>query len=192
MSIEALIAAIVAMTFHLSPDQARIHVEAAEAAATEDVPVELLLGMAYVESRFDPRALSRVECTTKNDPSTCARKTGIWASSTRPPKAKPSWYCGPMQTGGYVSWAECQRMREDVPYAYQVGAEHLTAWLNDKRCRVLRSSGDRLRCALAGYNGGNVAVAAYDKSRYVNWVFAARDRVVKFAVKPRAAAKPSS
>lgn len=192
MSIEALIAAIVAMTFHLSPEQARIHVEAAKAAATEEVPVELLLGIAYVESRFDPRALSRVECETKNDPSTCARKTGIWTPSTRPPKAKPSWYCGPMQTGGYVPWAECQHMREDVTYAYQVGAEHLTAWLNDRRCHALRSSDARLRCALAGYNGGNTAVAAYDKSRYVDWVLATRDRVVKFAAKSRAAAKPSS
>jgi hypothetical protein len=84
-----------------------------------------------------------------------------------------------MQTGGYVSWAECQKRREDVAYGYATGVEHLQAWLDDKRCA--RRGDDRLRCALAGYNGGNAGVEAYKTSRYANWVLVTRDRIAENA-----------
>jgi len=177
MSIEALIAAIVALTFHLPADKARIHVEAAQRAAAEyKLPTELLLGIAHVESRFDERALSRLECEGDD----CKRKTGVWPRATRPPNARPSWFCGPMQTGGNVWWAECQKMRTDVDYGYRIGAKELTVWMDDKRCRDLSDS-DRLRCALAGYNGGYAGVANYRNLKYVSWVLLTRDRIVKFA-----------
>jgi hypothetical protein len=180
MTPETLIAAIIAMVSGLPPDQARSHVEAAITVAAEhQLPVELVLGIAYVESRFDARALSRMECETA-DRASCTRKTGIWTKATKPPKARPSWYCGPMQSGGYVPWTTCQKMRSDVAYGYQTGAEGLVAWMNDKRCRRLGKDA-QLRCALAGYNGGNAGVAAYRTHKYVNWVFLHRDRVVKFA-----------
>jgi hypothetical protein len=180
MTLEALIAAIVAMSFKLPPDQARVHVEAAVAAATEyELPVELLLGVAYVESRFDERALSRRECETE-DPTSCTRKTSVWAGASKPPKAQPSWYCGPLQSGGYIPWAECRRMRDDVAYGYRAGAKELVTWMNDSRCRNLDAD-NRLRCALAGHSAGNAGVAAYQTVKYVDWVLLARDRVVKFA-----------
>lgn len=187
MTLEALIAAIIAISFQLPPDQARIHVEAATAAAAEykldelgvDDPVTLLLGVAYVESRFDQRALSRLECES-DDPASCTRKTGVWAPAKPPPKARPSWYCGPLQAGGYVSWAECQRMRTDVAYGYRAGAKELATWLNDKRCRDREGSG-RLRCALAGHAAGNAGVANVATIKYVDWVLLARERIVKFA-----------
>jgi soluble lytic murein transglycosylase-like protein len=192
MTLEALIAAIIAMSFNLPPEQARIHVEAATAAAAEyELPVELLLGVAYVESRFDERALSRLECASK-DLTSCVRKTGVWPYATKPPKAQPSWYCGPLQSGGYVSWAECQKMRTDVAYGYRMGAQELVTWLNDKRCHSLGAD-DRLRCALAGHNAGNAGVAAYRTVKYVDWVLLARDRVVKFAdYAERKAQRPGS
>ena len=179
MTIETFVAALISMVSPLPQDQARLHVEAATAVATADFPVELLLGIAYVESRYDPRALSRRECET-TDPANCTRKTGIWPKATRPPKAQPSWFCGPMQTGGYVPWSECQKMRTDVTYAYRVGEQHLQAWFDDKRCARL-SFDDRLTCALAGYNGGNGAVAGYKTSKYARWVLFQRDRITKFA-----------
>lgn len=186
MTLETLIAALVAMVTNLPAERARVHVDAAMTAAAEhQLPVELLLGIAYVESRYDSRALSRKECET-DDPDSCTRKTGIWPKATRPPKARPSWFCGAMQTGGYVPWAECQKMRTDVAYAYQIGAQHLQAWLDDKRCARLADDA-RLRCALAGYNGGNAGVAAYKNSKYARWVLLQRDRVVRFA--ERAAVK---
>lgn len=53
MPTEALVAAVVAITFGVSEDVAREHVEAAMAAATEfDVPVELLLAMTYCDAQF--------------------------------------------------------------------------------------------------------------------------------------------
>lgn len=177
MSLEGLIAAIVAMSFRLPVEQARIHVEAAAAASTPDLPIELLLGVAYVESRFDQRALSRLECET---PDACVRKTGVWLRATKPPKARRSWYCGPMQTGGYVSWDECQRMRTDVAYGYTSGVKELTTWMNDPHCSKL-SDNDRIRCALAGHNGGYASAKNFHKSKYVVWVFLARDRIVRFA-----------
>jgi soluble lytic murein transglycosylase-like protein len=192
MTLEALIAAIVAMTFHLPPEQARAHVEAAMTAAIEyQRPVELLLGVAYVESRFDERALSRLECTSK-DPTSCIRKTGVWPYATKPPKARPSWYCGPLQSGGYVPWIECQRMREDIAYGYRVGAQELNTWWNDVRCKHLDEDA-RLRCALAGHNAGNAGVAAYRTVKYVDWVLLARARVVKFTTfAGRKAQKPQT
>ena len=53
MSPEAFTAAIVVMTFGVSQDAARQHVEAAISAAKEfQLPIELLLGMTYIESQF--------------------------------------------------------------------------------------------------------------------------------------------
>lgn len=181
MTLESLIAAITLMVSSLPPNQARVHVEAASSAATQQpqLSVELLLAIAYVESRYDPRALSRVECETV-DPTSCVRKTGIWPKATKPPKARPSWYCGPMQSGGYVPWAECQKMRDDVAYGYNAGAAGLVAWMDDKRCARLGTD-DRLRCALAGYNGGNAAIASYRTNKYAGWVLLMRDRIIKFA-----------
>jgi len=175
--LEPLIVAITALVTSLSPGQAREHVEAAMAVATAQLPADLLLSVAYIESRYDPRALSRNECETA-DPESCVRKTGVWPRATMPPKAKQSWYCGPMRTGGYVSWAECQRMRTDVAYAYTVGVYEITKWLDDRRCARLADD-DRLRCALAGYNGGNAAVANYQDSKYVRWVLAIRARIAR-------------
>lgn len=175
MSVEGLVAAIISLS-SVPVGRAQVHAEAAEAAAlAHNIPVEVLLGIAYVESRYDPRALSRKECESE-DPESCTRKTGIWPKDTKPPKARPSWYCGPMQTGGYVSWDECQRMRTDVAYAYETGAAHLQAWLDDKRCAKLDAD-PRLRCALAGYNGGNQALASYKTSKYANWVLALSARI---------------
>lgn len=179
MFIEPLIVAITALVTSLSPERAREHVEAAAAVATAEFPVELLLSIAYVESRYDPRALSRKECET-SDPESCVRKTGVWPKATKPPKAKPSWYCGPMQTGGYVPWDACQKMRTDIAYGYAVGVHELTKWYDDKRCARLPAD-DRLRCVLAGYNGGNDAVVAYKTSKYANYVLRLRSRIMRAA-----------
>lgn len=193
MTLEHLISALVAMVTGLSADQARANADAAMAAATDRVPVELLLGMAYVESRYNPKALSRIECAP-DDPESCARKTGVWLKATRPPQARPSWFCGPLQTGGWVSWDECQKMRTDVAYAYRIGVRELTAWLDDKRCARLDDD-VRLRCALTGYNGGNAAVAAHRESayqsKYARFVLLQRDRVVRFVERAATRQQPS-
>lgn len=176
MSAESLVTAILALASNVPEERALAHVEAAQTAAIEhDIPVEVLLSVAYVESRYDSRALSRRECES-DDPDSCTRKHGIWAPSTKPPKARPSWFCGVMQTGGYVSWDECQKMRTDDAYAYLRGAEHLQAWRNTKPCAQLDDD-LRMRCALAGYNGGNAALATFKTNRYAGWVLTLAARI---------------
>lgn len=54
MSTEALTAAVVAISFDVTIEQAREHVLAAQSAAAEfDLPIELLLGVEYVDSKFE-------------------------------------------------------------------------------------------------------------------------------------------
>jgi len=165
MSLEPLIAAILAMALNLAPDAAREHVDAAVAAArAHHVELQrpapevarLLLGMAYIESRYTPTALSRREPQATG---AYHRVTGVWAAATPPAQARPPWFCGPLQTGGHVPWRVCQRMRTDLAYGYAVGATELVAWYNDPACRA-RAHDARLTCALHGYGGGYAAVAA--------------------------------
>lgn len=120
------------------------HVSAAVDASTADIQPELLLAIAFVESRFDVTATSRVEGKR--------RRTGRYASTTPPANldAKKSLFCGPLQTFA-SSWTECMAMR-DPHAAYAAGADELEQWLRDRRVR-----GDITR-ALAGHGCGNHGV----------------------------------
>jgi hypothetical protein len=128
----------------LPPDAAYAHVQAASAAATDEVPVELLLGIAFVESRFDPTAVSRVEGGT--------RRTGRYPPTTPPARLDrhASLFCGPLQTYA-ASWPACVRMR-NLDVAYAAGVAELREWLRDPRVR-----GSTVR-ALAGHGCGNHGV----------------------------------
>jgi len=120
------------------------HAAAAVDASTAHVEPELLLAIAFVESRFDVTATSRVEGKR--------RRTGHYASMNPPANlnAKQSMYCGPLQTFA-GSWAECISLR-DPHAAYAAGADELEHWLRDRRVR-----GDVTR-ALAGHGCGNHGV----------------------------------
>ena len=128
----------------LAPDVAYAHASAASSAQTEQVSAELLLGMAFVESRFDPTAVSRVEGGT--------RKTGAYVSTSAPPRLdrRASLYCGPLQTFA-PSWTACLEMR-NLDVAYAAGAAELGQWLRDRRVH-----GSTTR-ALAGHGCGNHGV----------------------------------
>jgi hypothetical protein len=128
----------------LPPDAAYAHVEAASAAATDQVTAELLLGIAFVESRFDPTAVSRVEGRT--------RRTGSYPLTKEPAALdrRASLYCGPLQTFA-ASWSACVAMRS-LGVAYAAAAAELRQWLRDRRVR-----GSTTR-ALAGHGCGNYGV----------------------------------
>jgi hypothetical protein len=120
------------------------HAAAAVAAATPRVTPELLLAVAFVESRYDTTTLSRVQSNR--------RRTGRFPSR-RPPRdldRKASLFCGPLQTHAR-SWQECLAHREHA-VAYAVGVTELEAWLRDRRVR-----GNVAR-ALAGHGCGNHGV----------------------------------
>lgn len=132
--------------------EAVAHVHAASSASTEHVSAELLLAMAYVESRYDETAVSRVEGTK--------RVVGSYPSTTPPKNLRKgaSLYCGPLQTFA-KNWDECMKQR-DLKVAYATAAKELEHWLRDRRVR-----GDMTR-ALAGYGCGNHGVKTGKCNRY--------------------------
>ena len=142
----------------LDAQAALAHVEAAEAAATDQVSSELLLGIAFVESRYDPTAVSRVERTT--------RRTGSYPSTTAPAQLnrRASLFCGPLQTYA-TSWSACMEMR-NLKVAYTAGVAELEHWLRDRRVRGSISR------ALAGHGCGNRGVLTGICNGYPNRVLA--------------------
>lgn len=128
----------------LPVDDAMAHAVAAEDAATPEVSPELLLAIAFVESRYDPTATSRVEGTT--------RKTGHYPSRVPPADLAEhaSLYCGPLQTYA-ASWRECMEMRS-LPAGYAAAVKELETWLGDRRVH------GNIRRALAGHGCGNYGV----------------------------------
>jgi hypothetical protein len=116
---------------------------ATNAAHAHGLAPELMIGWAYVESRFDPMATSRVVDGK--------RVTGSWPSLE--PAGDGPRFCGPLQTMAGNSWLACLVMRVPV-IGYWLGAVELRAWL-----RV--THGD-LRSALGGYGCGSLGAADPD------------------------------
>ena len=177
-----LLLALLALRPALPHAAARAHVAAAQAASAPDLPAEVLLGVAAVESDFSGARLSWRECAG----GTCRRRTGPWAGAEPPPRAAPSWYCGATGVGGYVPWERCAQLMRDVPLSYRVAAAHLREWARLARtvpacADATLASDSGLRCALAGYNGGFRAVRA--GSSYPA-------RVLRFAALLRAKGRP--
>jgi hypothetical protein len=140
------------------------HASAAIEAATPSVRVELLLAIAFVESRYDTTATSRVEGGT--------RKTGRHPSRI-PPRSldrRASLYCGPLQTFA-SSWEACLEMR-DSRIAYAAAVTELQTWLRDRRVR-----GD-VKLALAGHGCGNHGVTTGRCNRYPERVLAVERRLL--------------
>lgn len=137
----------------LGPLDAFHHVQAASAASTDEVSVQLLLGVAFVESRFDSRWVSRVERKK--------RVYGLHLANTPPRRLDKhtAMYCGPLQTRA-LTWEQCLQQRDDLFVAYRAAVGELTSWLHDRRVR-----GDITR-ALAGYGCGNKGVRTGKCNRY--------------------------
>lgn len=131
---------------YLTYDAALYHVVAAKLASTDDVSAELLLGMAYVESRYTPLATSRVEGEI--------RKTGVPSWSTPDSEVHGPYFCGVTQADARFSWKRCLELR-NIFEAYKTSAHELTLWLRHPLCRA---SDNPLQCALWGYGGGKPAI----------------------------------
>ncbi|MDB4960434.1 MAG: hypothetical protein JWP01_433 [Myxococcales bacterium] len=141
------------------------HASAAVEVATPTVRVELLLAIAYVESRYDVTATSRIEDGK--------RKTGRHPSTTPPRRLdrKGTLYCGPLQTYAR-SWDACLQMR-DTRVGYAAAVTELQTWLRDPRVR-----GD-IRRALAGHGCGNHGVTTGRCNRYPERVLAIERRLLE-------------
>lgn len=138
---------------------------ACEAAQERDLPPELLLAVAYVESRFDPTAVSRVVVDR--------RHTGSYRSLRAPAglNVRAGLFCGPLQTYA-KSWAQCTSLRS-LGEGYAAGARELTRWLAD---RHVRGSVSR---ALAGHGCGYVGIASGRCNNYPARVLAIERRIRK-------------
>src|SRR6185436_1125342 len=90
----------------LDAEDAFAHVRAAHEAATDQVSAEVLLAMAFIESRFETHTISRIEGKR--------RVLGRYLSTTPPKKLnkRGSMYCGPLQTRA-KSWDDCMAQRND-------------------------------------------------------------------------------
>lgn len=129
---------------YLTREKSYEQAAAAIEAATPEIPAEILLGLAWVESRYSPDAVSRVESEK--------RMTGIpmWKS---PPKGTRSLFCGVTQVSAGNSWEQCRKFH-NVHEAYKTAVLELLQWLSPRICN------HNLRCALTGYNGGFPAIKA--------------------------------
>jgi hypothetical protein len=127
---------------NLDQEQAYVHALAATAASSPEVRAEVLLSMAWIESRYYPEAVSRIE--------NGVRVTGVprWSS---PPKGTYSFFCGVTQVSAGNSWKKCQQVR-DIFVAYRETVKELEQWMSPRICA------HNLRCALTGYSGGFAAI----------------------------------
>jgi len=156
----------------LDPATAFAHAVAAHEARSDAIEPELLLAMAYIESRYDPTSLSRVEGEK--------RRTGPWRAEV-PPRAmnrRSSMFCGPLQTHART-WKQCLEQRQ-LAVAYPKAVSELEDWLRDRRVR------GRLTKALAGYGCGNHGVNTGKCNRYPERVLRMKRKISDGGVRPRA------
>jgi hypothetical protein len=142
----------------LTQAEAETHVRAATRSATDDFDTGLLLAMAYIESRFNPTSVSRLEGGK--------RVTGWWPS--RSPAGEGRRFCGVLQTQAGTSWSRCLAAR-DIDLAYAIGAAELTDWL-----RLARGNIER---ALRGHGCGTRGLEAPCRQYEVR-VFRVRTRLL--------------
>ena len=122
------------------------HADAAIAAATARVKPELLLAIAFTETKLDAMALSRVEGGQ--------RRVDRWESREPPKRWRKgtSLFCGPLQTQART-WDECLAQR-DLPTAYATGVKEIEQWLDEPVGR------GNLARALAGFGCGTEGARA--------------------------------
>lgn len=116
--------------------------KAALESATQEIPAELLLAIAWVESRYSTSAVSRIESGV--------RRTGIPMWKT-PPGGTHSFFCGVTQVSAGDSWNNCKQFH-NVSLSYHTTVTELNLWLSPRVCN------HNLKCALTGYSGGFPAI----------------------------------
>lgn len=178
---DPLVLAVMDLQPDLTVEEATWHVSLArDAVAGTNIEVERILGMTDIESTFDPRTVSRLECFS----GVCHRKLGVllaWG-----PHIKGPYFCGVMQVrakheckrcSDAQQRKRCDQLREDTSANYKAGVEILTSFYNDPRCRKRR---DRMYCALLGVGGGYPLIEI-GKHRYPGKVERRMQRVKKLS-----------
>lgn len=129
----------------LTIETALIHAAAAKLAETSSISAELLLSLAFVESRYQSSSTSRVE--------NGVRKVGIPKWGYPRSNISGPYFCGVTQVMAGMSWGKCLELR-DILVAYKTAVTELELWLKSPYCNK------SLQCALWGYGGGHPAIKA--------------------------------
>jgi hypothetical protein len=158
---------------YLNRDTALVHVDAAMAASTHDLPPELLLAIAHLESHFHRDDVSR------KDGRTGKRITGRWPSSRRGRSFVAPYFCGPLQAKAYT-WARCLEL-QDPFIGYAAGVAEIERWLARTHGNVDR--------ALAGHGCGNAGLK-HGCKRYASRVRARLRRLHAAAARARRTLHP--
>lgn len=151
---------------YLNAEDAKVHAYAAIKASTENISPELLLGMAYVESNYKPRATSRV--------SKGKRKTGIPKWNSPPSYVRGPYFCGVVQAAAGKSWKKCLKLR-DIEQGYIAGAKELEEWR--VFCKKIKSRNIE-KCILAGHGHGRKKAKSL-KTSYPSRVLKRRNAIEK-------------
>lgn len=122
---------------YLNTPTAVAHALAAQIAATDEVPAEVLLGMAFVESRYQPRAVSRLDRGR--------RIVGVPTWTDPPDAVSGPYFCGVVQVEAGRSWRRCKEF-QNIFVAYRTAVQELTLWI--------RYSHGNIENALGGYGCG--------------------------------------
>lgn len=130
---------------------------AAAVAEKPGVTAEILVAVAYVESRFNPASVSRVEDGR--------RVTGNWAPRSQ--IGEGPWFCGVLQARA-TTWARCLELR-DARAGYAAGALELARWL--------RRTGD-IGAALDGHGCGYHGVRTRRCNGYAGRVLRVHQRIL--------------
>lgn len=128
---------------HLPWHDRLAHAYAASVAETDEVPAEVLLSVAWHESRYRGDGVSRLEC----DGGRCRRVASRWPGRF-PTRFRGPYFCGPTQLRRDTE-AACRAVT--LGQAYGGTVAHLSDWR--RLCRRVGAR-DRWACALAGYGGG--------------------------------------
>jgi hypothetical protein len=142
-------------------NNAYAHASAAVDAATPELPADLLLAIAYIESRYDPTSTSRIE----NE----VRRTGRYPSRRRGPEIKGPLFCGPLQTHART-WKQCLAMR-DLTTGYSAAVREISSWMRDRRVR------GNITRALNGHGCGNHGVNTGKCNNYPRRIFKFRRKL---------------
>ncbi len=127
---------------YLDAPGALVQVLAAQAAATPDIPAEVLLALAFRESHFDP----------------LSGPVGHWPAAPGSPPRRRHYICGVTQAT-FATWSACVAARDPI-VGYAAGAAQIQRWAYV--CRSRYHARNVLRCALNGYaEGGRAAANGY-------------------------------
>lgn len=145
--VDPVTALVLALAVLLAPDPPPPPVAFRHASvAVTAMDPELLLALAWQESRHVGAVVSRLQCGAG-----CRRFASRWRHAWPRPDWRPAYFCGVTQVTAR-SWGVCLALMRDDRRALEVAQVELKRWR--VACGRLGSGPRGDACALAGYGAG--------------------------------------